>query len=407
MNPVSPKPARVCLIGISGYGRVHLELLREQYERGAVEITAVVVINPDQESTAIAELTQRGARIYADYEEMLRAHAGALDLCLIPTGIPWHARMTIAALRAGANVLVEKPLAGSNRDVAAIHEEEKKAGRFVAVGFQDFYATEAFQLKRELLAGLIGPLRAVSFLGLWPRDTSYFERNNWAGRLCVDQVSVLDSPMNNALAHFVNLGLFFAGPTLERSASAQHVEAELLRAHQIESYDTSVVRAATRTGTALWFGCSHACEQTQEPEVRIEGAAGQVEWFHEQRCVVRFPDGTTREQRLPDSGKMRRTMLAAVLARLRDSSTQICDIQVAREHTALVEAVHQAATIVPVPAKAIQWRPLANSAGLVPCIRGLEPAMRKAFADRKLLREIGFNLSSSPNPVATAADSGA
>jgi len=400
MNAAPLKPARVCLIGISGYGRVHLDLLREQRDGGTVEITAVVVINPDQEVAAVAELKQRGARIYADYEEMLRVHAGALDLCLIPTGIPWHARMTIAALRAGANVLVEKPLAGSNDDVATIHDEEKKVGRFVAVGFQDFYATEVLCLKKELLAGLIGPLRAVSFLGLWPRATYYFLRNTWAVRLRLDQVSVLDSPMNNAFAHFVNLCLFFAGPTLETSATAQQVEAELFRAHRIESYDTSVVRAMTSGGTGLWFGCSHACEQTQEPEVRIEGANGRVEWFHEQRCVVHFTDGTTREQILPDSMNMRRTMVATVLERLRNPLKQICDIEVAREHTALVEAIHRAATIRPVADEAIQWRPLLEGAAQVPCVQGLEVAMRKAFAERQLLREMGFNLSVQPKTIA-------
>jgi predicted dehydrogenase len=217
--------------------------------------------------------------------------------------------------------------------------------------------------------------------------------------LRVDHVSVLDSPMNNAFAHFVNLCLFFAGPTLETSATAQHVEAELFRAHRIESYDTSVVRARTSGGTGLWFGCSHACEQTQEPEVRIEGANGRVEWFHEQRCVVHFTDGTSREQLLPDSMNMRRTMVATVLDRLRNPLTQICDIGVAREHTALVEAIHRSATIKPLADEAIQWRPLVKGAALVPCIQGLELAMRRAFAERHLLRETGFNLSVQPNTV--------
>jgi predicted dehydrogenase len=378
---------------VSGYGRVHFDLLREQHELGAVKITAAVVINPEQEAVAVSELRQRGAQIYADYEQMLTAHAGSLDLCLIPTGIPWHARMTVAALRAGANVLVEKPLAGSIDDVNAIHQEEERTGRFVAVGFQDFYAAESFGLKKELLAGLVGPLRSVSFLGLWPRDTSYFQRNNWAGRLSVDHISVLDSPMNNAFAHFVNLGLFFAGSALETSASAHQIEAELFRAHRIESYDTSVVRAKTETGMALWFGCSHACEQTQEPEVRIEGENGRVDWFHEQRCVVRFADGTTREQLLPDSMKMRRTMLESVLMRVRNPTAQICDIAVAREHTALIEAIHRAAPIRSVSEDKVEWRPMLNGSTLVPCIRGLEGAMRKAFADRRLLSEIGFSIA--------------
>jgi len=74
-----------------------------------VKIVAATVINPADEADNIAELKAHGCEIYSDYEKMLAEHSGRIDLCLIPTGIPWHARMTIAALRARANVLVEKP----------------------------------------------------------------------------------------------------------------------------------------------------------------------------------------------------------------------------------------------------------------------------------------------------------
>src|SRR3954463_10938818 len=111
------KRPQLALIGISGYGRVHLQLARECEERGEVEIVAVTVINPQDEVENIAQLRARGCKIFSDYREMLRELRGRIDLCLIPTGIAWHARMTIAALQAGANVLVEKPLAGSMAEV--------------------------------------------------------------------------------------------------------------------------------------------------------------------------------------------------------------------------------------------------------------------------------------------------
>src|SRR5690606_38595299 len=113
---------RVALIGISGYGRIHLQLARECRARGEVAIVAATVINAEEEAENIAELRAHGCTIYSDYEEMLREQRGRIDLCLIPTGIHWHARMTISALRAGANVLVEKPLAGSKIGRASCRE---------------------------------------------------------------------------------------------------------------------------------------------------------------------------------------------------------------------------------------------------------------------------------------------
>jgi predicted dehydrogenase len=90
--------------------------------------------------------------------------------------------MTIAALQSGANVLVEKPLAGSVAEVEAVNAAELKSQRFVAVGFQDLYEPGTAWLKSELLKGRIGEITSVRFLGLWPRRRSYFTRNDWAGR---------------------------------------------------------------------------------------------------------------------------------------------------------------------------------------------------------------------------------
>src|SRR4051812_14763778 len=281
----SPRP-RVALIGVSGYARIYLALAQAAQARGELDLCAAVIINPQEVPTVEAELRARGCSIYRDYEEMLRAEAGRLDLCLIPTGIPWHARMTLAALRAGANVLVEKPLAGSLAEVAAIRAAERETGRFVAVGFQDIYSPVNRWLKDQICGGAIGPIHTVRFIGLWPRPAAYFTRNPWAGRLHADGTQVLDSPLNNAFAHFVNLSLYFAGRTRDGAAEVRVEEAELLRAHAIESFDTSVVKARSPEGIAFWFGATHTCREVCEPEIYIEGRTGRVEWKHERSCIV-------------------------------------------------------------------------------------------------------------------------
>jgi predicted dehydrogenase len=387
--PVSQRP-RVGLIGVSGYARIYLQLVRESHDRGELDLVAAVVINPEEEPEAVRDLQRRGAELFDSYEEMLRRHAGRLDLCLVPTGIPWHARMTIAALNVGANVLVEKPLAGSMADVAAIRAAEKASGRFVAVGFQDLYSPAAAHVKARLVDGAIGELRSIRFVGLWPRGTEYFERNHWAGRLNADGASVLDSPLNNAFAHFVNLCLFFAGPERWRSARAKVESAELLRAHAIETFDTAVVRAVSAEGVRFWFGVSHSCGHVREPEIVIEGSAGQAEWWHEQRCLITPTSGPAEERRLPDTSETRRNMFDAVLARLRDPASPICDTAMAECHTALIEDVHHTAKIQPVNTKRIDWLVPPGSPAPVPVVRGLEEALDRAFGQRSPLSATGF-----------------
>lgn len=388
----APSPARIAIIGVSGYGSVHLQLARESRDRGETRITAAAIINPQDESAVIAELRAQGAEIFTDYAEMFRRHEGKIDLCLIPTGIHWHARMTIAALESGANVLVEKPLAGSVAEVEAIRRVEQRTGKFVAVGFQDFYEPGTVWLKRELQRGVIGDIASVRFLGVWPRPRAYFTRNNWAGRLQVDGVAVMDSPLNNAFAHFVMLSLFLIGaettaetPTLE--------EVELLRAHAIESFDTAVVRSLTARGVKLWFGASHASRETIEPEIVITGRHGQACWRYESEAWWRAADGVTNRHALLDITGARRAMFSAALARLRDPTTSICTSDVAGRHTALIEAIHRQARVEVVPPDRIAWSGHNGGAAQVPDIVGLAEAMRHSYAAEQSLAASGFSLA--------------
>jgi predicted dehydrogenase len=383
---------RVALIGVTGYARIYLALAQAAHARREIDLCAAVIINPQEAGAIEAELRASGCAIYRDYEEMLRLEAGRLDLCLIPTGIPWHARMTLAALKAGAHVLVEKPLAGSLAEVAAIRAAEQATGRFVAVGFQDIYSPVNQWLKEQLCAGAIGAIHTVRFIGLWPRPAAYFTRNPWAGRLHADGTQVLDSPLNNAFAHFVNLSLYFAGPTLDEAAQVRIEAGELLRAHAIESFDTSVVKARSAEGIAFWFGATHTCREICEPEIYIEGRAGRVEWKHERSCVVYRASGAKEERALPDSSANRQSMFDAVLARLRNPATFVCSTALAERHTEFVEAVHASTVVQAVPPELISWQQPANGTAPVPVVNGLEAALYRALATQGLLRDAGFVL---------------
>jgi predicted dehydrogenase len=311
-------------------------------------------------------------------------------------GIQWHARLTIAALQAGMNVLVEKPLAGSVADAEAIRRAETVSGRFVAVGFQDLYPLESRWLKNQLLSGVIGSIEDVRMIGLWPRPRCYFARNHWAGRAAADGAAVLDSPLNNAFAHFVNLSLFFAGPSASESAQVAIESAELFRAHDIEMFDTAVVRGSSASGTRFWFGVSHAIEETRQPEIAIRGSAGRVEWWHEQRCVVVDGAGHRRVFPLPSTEECRQLMFAAVLARLEDPSAFICTTAISESHTRLVEALHQSAKVRRFPAESIEWKNDPSVRSEIPCVRDLAANLGRAFSE-------GTCLASNPPFAANLA----
>ena len=308
----APSLPRVALIGVSGYGRVYLDLLDEMRQAGGIVLTAATIVNPEDEPAIVARLGAQGCQLYSDYREMLDRHRGALDLCCIPTPIPLHAPMAVAALEAGAHVLVEKPLAATVREIEAVVAAEAAARRFLAVGFQDIYSAENRSLKADLLAGSIGRLRRIRGRGQWPRDTGYYRRNNWAGRRQVEAASVYDSPLSNAFSHFLNLALFLAGPEADRSAGPADVTAELYRAQPIENFDTAALRVRTTTGVEILFYVTHSCQETFEPELVLEGDAGRVIWRHSREIRVESAVSGLRTVPLADEQTMRRAMFQRV-----------------------------------------------------------------------------------------------
>lgn len=389
---------QIGLIGVSGYANIHVEWLLQAHKDKRLIIAAFVTVEAERDSEGAQQLKATGAQQYESYLEMLETHNGQLDICFIPTGIQWHARMTIDALQAGCNVLVEKPLAGSTSDGRAVIDAMNETGRWVAVGFQDMYTDEVAILKRLILKKRIGRIKTVSMLGLWPRARSYYQRNNWTGRLRANDAFVLDSPLNNAFAHFVNLSLFLAGETFEQSGDAFLNNAQLYRAHDIESFDTAVVQATSQTGTEFWFGVSHACYNTLEPIIRIEGTRGNIEWSQDHQCTIRY---TTKEDEvlpLLDSFQARDKMFETVLERLKNPDTRICRPEIALCHTRLIESIHRMGKITTFDPSQIKNVPLEGTKSTVPVVTGLEDRLKEAFESLGDLRapEVGHSIIDAP-----------
>jgi predicted dehydrogenase len=332
---------RAALVGVSGYGRWHLLMAMEQMLLGRLKLVGVTVINAAEQGAICRRLERQGVPVFATFEHMMDALSGQIDLLLLPTGIQWHAPMTLAGLRAGAHVLVEKPVAATLQDIDTILAARLIAGRLVAVGFQDLYVSAAHDIKRRVLAGEIGRLRRVVVRGQWPRSSAYYARNGWAGRVRLDSGWVLDSPVSNAFAHFLMLALFWAGETPEAVAVPVELDAELYRAGNIESFDTASLRIQTAGGVEILFYGSHAGRQDLVPEVKLSGDSGAITWLYERTYAIERAGRSPETKRVPDQLDTRLQVLDAVLTRIETGRGFIVTPELAREHTRLINALHE------------------------------------------------------------------
>lgn len=379
---------KAALIGVSSYGRVHLRMIDHMASKGKLALVAATVINQDEEAELCSKLRAQGCQLFRDYEEMLRVWKGRLDLCMIPTPIFLHEQMTLAALVAGANVLIEKPLAPEMKACRKIMERSQAVGRFVAVGFQKMYCPATRRIKRDLLSGVIGELREIRGITLWPRGLHYFSRNAWAGRSSLGDTLVLDSPVSNAAAHFLHLMLFWASGELNGVASiAESLEAETFRANDIENFDTASLRGITSEGVAVSFVASHACRETVNPMIRIVGSKGEIEWRKDEAAYYRIDGEAERRVDLSDEGTEVRNMIEAIVDRIEGEPTALCEPAQALPHTEVVEALYRGVDTVTVPEEFVEEVEMDGAAFKV--VKELERIALEAFGRGVLLSEAG------------------
>ncbi len=382
-------PVAFGTVGLGGYAGVICRLLEQQSRAPDPPARLVAVFEPDGATHAgrLRELRSAGVQVAGSYEDLLSAPVEAVWL---PLPIDLHRPFTERALAAGKAVLCEKPVAGCVDDLHAMMAARDRAGRPVAVGFQDIYDPATHAVKRRLLAGAIGTPRTATLLACWPRGLAYFSRNDWAGRFRRDGAWVMDSPASNALSHFVNLALFWLGEAPAAAAVPVAVDAELYRANDIENYDTCSLRVRTAGGAELLVLLTHACRETIDPRITISGDAGTLATEHRQGVTLRDARGEV-SARLAFAEEPRVAMVRRFAARVRGALDDfaVATLEQSEAHLVLVNGASEAAPVRPVPADVVEV--FAGRAGEpTRAIRGIEGAFEECARRGQLLSESGL-----------------
>ncbi len=162
------KPRRVGLIGCGWYGKCDLFRL--------IQIEPVEVVSLcDVDSTMLADAADQVAarqasksrpRTFDDYRKMLAA--GGLDLVLIATPDHWHALPMIAAVEAGLDVYVQKPISLDVVEGQAMVAAARKHNRVVQVGLQRRSTPHLIEAREQIVKpGKLGKVGMVEICCYW------------------------------------------------------------------------------------------------------------------------------------------------------------------------------------------------------------------------------------------------
>jgi predicted dehydrogenase len=148
---------RVGLIGTGWYGKCDLYRLMQI---APVEIVSLCdvdskMLNDCADTVQSKQKSGKRPKVYADYRKMLEEKD--LDIVLIATPDHWHALPMIAAMQAGADVYVQKPISVDIIEGQAMLAAARKYNRVVQVGTQRRSTPHLMEAKKEIIdSGLLG-----------------------------------------------------------------------------------------------------------------------------------------------------------------------------------------------------------------------------------------------------------
>ncbi len=267
---------KVGVVGLGGIGPVHLDAYQAS---GEAELAAVCDLIP-------AKLNAQGDRFgvaqrFTDYRQMLKTDIDCVSVC-VPNAV--HREVAVAALKAGKNVLLEKPMSICAADAGKIIAAAKAAKTVCQMGMVNRQRPDVQVLKEYIDAGLLGEVyhmravwlrrRGIPGMGGWfttkarsgggpiidigvhMLDAAMYVSNQWKPtHVSAQNYAKFGSPMKNY--KYVSM---WAGPP------------DFKGTFDVEDFAAGMVRFATKA--TMSFHLSWAANAQEEMYVDILGTKG-------------------------------------------------------------------------------------------------------------------------------------
>ncbi|BDZ47910.1 oxidoreductase [Frondihabitans sucicola] len=360
------------LVGVGGFGAVHLANIRRLRHVGRLTLTALV-------DPVFSGETPPDAPLFPSLRTAIET-VGAPSVVVAAVPIPVHASVAAETLTAGCDLLLEKPPFARMDDFEALLELERQTGRVVQVGFQSLgsLAIDALTGADDPYSSFGAPI-AVSATGTWKRDRAYWARSPWAGRRSLDGVSVVDGVATNPFAHAIATALRLAG--MQDAADVESVELEMYRANAIEGDDTTSLRITSRRGPSVSAALTLCAAQNSEPVVDVE--------YEHDRIAFRYSmDEVTIDG---DTGSERHFGRIDLLENILDHRAGDAPLRVPLASTGafmrVVEAIRTADDPVRIEPQWIEWRGTGQEAH--PVLKDVERWSGVAARTGALFSEVG------------------
>lgn len=264
------------LVGVRGYGSVHLRELERLAGVGRVQLVGCADTSaPDAVTRKV--LGRLSATWSNDYVPLIQETRP--DIVVIATPPHIHGPVAVCAFAAGCHVLLEKPPVPSLSCLDELEEMASRRDLLCQVGFQSLGSGALRRLRQLAADGTVGSRPDVYATGHWQRNHSYWTRSPWAGRDLVGGEPVHDGALTNPFSHAVMNCLAIRG--WQSVTKWRDVAVERYRANSIEVDDTAVVRVVNCDGANFTVAVTLCAEVVVGPSCVVAGERGSAVWRYE------------------------------------------------------------------------------------------------------------------------------
>lgn len=184
----------VCVVGFGAIGPVHAKAAARS------EYAACYAICDCLKERADKAAKLYGAKAYYNFEDVLADKN--IDVIHICTPHYLHKEMAVSALKAGKNIVLEKPAAMTLSELSEMEEVYKMSDKKACIVLQNRMNTSVAEMKRLIKEDKsLGKMLGIAGFMTWRRDGEYYKRDSWRGRWATEGGALL---INQAV-HMIDL----------------------------------------------------------------------------------------------------------------------------------------------------------------------------------------------------------
>ncbi len=246
---------------IVGCGRIAQRHAEHISNNGLLLATCDIV-----ESKAEELASKYGAKAFFSIDDLLneQLEIDVISVCS-PNGL--HAEHSIKALKAGYNVLCEKPMAINVQDCGEMIKQAEKSNKRLFVVKQNRFNPPISAVKKAIEDGKFGKILSIQLSCFWNRNPDYY-KNSWKGTKTLD-----GGTLYTQFSHFIDLLYWMIGDIRNVEAFTNN----FIHRDIIEFEDTGVIALEFYNGAIGTINYTvNSYEKNMEGSLTIFGEKGTV-----------------------------------------------------------------------------------------------------------------------------------